>query len=72
MQYKMLTGDQGWEGLVRHWQMLHCACLDERACWELLSVAPWDWLPGVDGETVGRHRGNSVRYWNGSLVHLFM
>ena len=41
-----------------------------RACWELLSVAPWDWLPGVDGETVGCHRGNCVRYRDRSLVHL--
>lgn len=41
-----------------------------RACWELLSVAPWKGLPGVDGKSVGRHRRNSVWYWNWSLVHL--
>lgn len=35
-----------------------------RACWELLSIAGWDRLPGVDGKTVGRHRGNCVRYRN--------
>lgn len=41
-----------------------------RACWELLSIAGWDRLAGVDGKTVGRHRGNCVRdgYW--SLMHL--
>lgn len=70
VQYKMFTGDQGWESLVRHWQMLHCTGLDERACWELLTVAPWERLPGVDGETVRCHRGNGVRDWNGFLVHL--
>ncbi len=31
-----------------------------RACWELLSVAPWKGLPGVDGKSMGRHRRNSV------------
>lgn len=41
-----------------------------RACWELLSVAPWKGLPGVDGKSMGRHRRNSVWYWNRSLVHL--
>lgn len=41
-----------------------------RACWELLSIAGWDRLPGVDGKTVGRHRGNCVRYRNWSLMHL--
>lgn len=41
-----------------------------RACWELLTVAPWERLPGVDGETVRCHRGNGVRDWNGFLVHL--
>lgn len=60
VQYKMFAGDQGWEGLIRHRYMLHGACLDERACWELLSVAPWKGLPGVDGESMGRHRRNSV------------
>lgn len=29
MQYKMFAGDQGREGLIRHWHMLHGACLDE-------------------------------------------
>lgn len=29
MQYKMFAGDQGWEGLIRHWHMLHGACLYE-------------------------------------------
>lgn len=29
VQYKMLTGDEWREGLVRHWQMLHCTCLDQ-------------------------------------------
>lgn len=56
----MFTGDQGWEGLIRHWHVLHGACLNERACWQLLSAAPRERLPGVDGEAVGRHRGNSV------------
>lgn len=60
VQYKMFTGDQGWEGLIRHWHVLHGACLNERACWQLLSAAPGEGLPGVDGEAVGRHRGNSV------------
>lgn len=60
VQYKMFAGDQGWKGLIRHWHMLHGACLYERACWELLSVAPWKGLPGVDGKAVGRHRRNSV------------
>lgn len=41
-----------------------------RACWELLSVAPWKGLPGVHGKSVGRHRRNSVWYRNWSLVHL--
>lgn len=31
-----------------------------RACWELLSAAPWKGLPGVDGKSMGRHRRNSV------------
>ena len=31
-----------------------------RACWELLRVAPSEGGPGVDGEAVGRHRGNGV------------
>lgn len=60
VQYKVFAGDQGWKGLIRHWHMLHGACLNERACWELLSVAPWKGLPGVDGKPVGRHRGNCV------------
>lgn len=60
VQYKMFAGDQGWKGLIRHWHMLHGTCLYERACWELLSVAPWKGLPGVDGESVCRHRRNSV------------
>lgn len=60
MQYKMFIGDQGREGLIRHWHVLHGACLNERACWQLLSAAPGERLPGVDGETVGRHRGNSI------------
>lgn len=29
MQYKMFAGDQGWKGLIRHWHMLHGACLYE-------------------------------------------
>lgn len=41
--------------------MLHGAGLNKRACWELLSIAGWHRLPGVDGKTVGRHRGNCVR-----------
>lgn len=41
-----------------------------RACWELLSVAPGEGLTGVDGKPVGRHRRNSVRDGNRSLVHL--
>lgn len=41
-----------------------------RACWELLSVAPGEGLTGVDGKSVGRHRRNSVRDRNRSLVHL--
>lgn len=41
-----------------------------RACWELLSIAGWDRLPGVDGKTVGRHRGNRVRDRYRSLMHL--
>lgn len=60
VQYKMFTGDQGWKGLIRHRYMLHGACLYERACWELLSVAPWKRLPGVNGKSMGRHRRNSV------------
>lgn len=61
VQDEMLTGDQRRERLIGHRQMLHGAGLNERACWELLSIAGWDWLPGVDGKPVGRHRGNSVR-----------
>lgn len=72
VQDKMLTGDQWWKCLIGHRQMLHGAGLNERACWELLSIAGWDRLPGVDGETMGRHRGNCVRYRNGSLMHLFV
>lgn len=76
VQYKMFAGDQGWIGLIRHGHMLHGTCLYERrrkaaeqrelsaehyrACWELLSVAPWKGLPGVDGKSMGRHRRNSV------------
>lgn len=60
VQYKMFAGDQGWKGLIRHWHMLHGTCLYERACWELLSVAPWKGLPGVDGKSMSRHRRNSV------------
>lgn len=72
----MFAGDQRWKGLIRHWHMLHGTCLYERrrkaaeqrelsaehyrACWELLSVAPWKGLPGVDGKSMGRHRRNSV------------
>lgn len=41
-----------------------------RACWELLSAAAWEGLPGVDGESVGGHRRHGVRYRNRSLVHL--
>lgn len=29
VQYKMFAGDQGREGLIRHWHMLHGTCLDE-------------------------------------------
>lgn len=29
MQYKMFAGDQGWKGLIRHWHVLHGACLYE-------------------------------------------
>lgn len=77
VQDEMLTGDQRRERLIGHRQMLHGAGLNEwrrkaaeqrelsaehyRACWELLSIAGWDWLPGVDRKPVGRHRGNSVR-----------
>lgn len=80
MKDKMLTGDHWWKCLIGHWQVLHGAGLNEwrrkaaeqrelsaehyRACWELLSIAGWDRLPGVDGKTVGRHRGNCVRYRN--------
>lgn len=60
VQYKMFAGDQGWKGLIRHWHMLHGTCLYKRACWELLSVAPWQGLPGVDRKSMGRHRRNSV------------
>lgn len=61
MKYKMLTGDKWWKRRVGHGQVLHGAGLNKRACWELLSIAGWHRLPGVDGKTVGRHRGNCVR-----------
>lgn len=60
VQYKMFTGDQGREGLIRHWHVLHGAGLDERACWQLLSAAPGEGLRGVEGEAMSRHCSNSV------------
>lgn len=29
VKYKMFTGDKWREGLIRDWQMLHCACMNQ-------------------------------------------
>lgn len=42
VKYKMFTGDKWREGLIRDWQMLHCACMNQRwrnaADWVVLST----------------------------------
>lgn len=84
----MVTGDEGGERLVGDGELLHGTRLDQRgwkaaegvmlpaehhgACWELLRVAPRDMLTRVEGEALGRYRGDCVGQRDSPLVHLLV